>query len=83
MIRIYFRHSDVQRNPVDVNTVTEPKSFDLKTVDENTPRGEKDIWAQVDPVWKFTHEELVEYMSRRVIYQTGKTAETENTIRQN
>ncbi|KAI1725322.1 RNA pseudouridylate synthase domain-containing protein [Ditylenchus destructor] len=64
------RHSDVQRNPVDINTVTEPKSFDLKTVDENTPRGEKDIWAQVDPVWKFTHEELVEYMSRRVIYQT-------------
>ncbi|KAI1731816.1 RNA pseudouridylate synthase domain-containing protein [Ditylenchus destructor] len=63
-------HSDVQRIPMDVSSESEPKSFDLKTASETKPSGVKDIWTQFDPVWKFKHEELVEYMSKRVIYQT-------------
>ncbi|KAL3114806.1 hypothetical protein niasHT_014620 [Heterodera trifolii] len=32
--------------------------------------GIKQLWALVDPIWKFGRAELVDYMAKRVIYET-------------
>ena len=33
--------------------------------------GIRELWSYVDPVWKFSDEELVEFMAQRIVYETG------------
>uniref|UniRef100_A0A183C3P0 Endonuclease III homolog n=1 Tax=Globodera pallida TaxID=36090 RepID=A0A183C3P0_GLOPA len=38
--------------------------------DEVERNGLKELWALVDPIWKFNKEELVDYMAKRVIFES-------------
>jgi len=38
---------------------------------DKEPQGIKKLWSQIDPIWKWSQEELVEFMAKRVIYETG------------
>uniref|UniRef100_A0A915N0R9 DNA-(apurinic or apyrimidinic site) lyase n=1 Tax=Meloidogyne javanica TaxID=6303 RepID=A0A915N0R9_MELJA len=34
--------------------------------------GIRELWSYVDPVWKFSDEELVEFMAQRIVYETDE-----------
>uniref|UniRef100_A0A914GX72 Endonuclease III homolog n=1 Tax=Globodera rostochiensis TaxID=31243 RepID=A0A914GX72_GLORO len=38
--------------------------------DEVEKSGLKDLWALIDPIWKFEKEELVNYMAKRVVFES-------------
>lgn len=39
--------------------------------EETKSNGIKEIWNLIDPIWKYSREQLVKYMLQRIIYQTG------------
>jgi hypothetical protein len=45
-------------------------------VERGEPNGIKDIWQLIDPVWKYSQEELVEMMCTRVVFQNGDFTHT-------
>ncbi|KAF7639512.1 PseudoU_synth_2 domain-containing protein [Meloidogyne graminicola] len=46
--------------------------FGLQDFEFEQYSGIKQLWNLVDPVWKFNEEELVNFMSKRIIYETDE-----------
>lgn len=45
--------------------------FTEELEEETKSNGIKEIWNLIDPIWKYSREQLVKYMLQRIIYQTG------------
>ncbi|KAL7075546.1 hypothetical protein ACQ4LE_005050 [Meloidogyne hapla] len=50
----------------------EPSTTDVFELIDQQTTGIRELWNLVDPVWKFTDDELVEFMAQRIVYETDE-----------
>lgn len=60
--------SQMDASTIDGSGNAADEGFELNYLPKS---GIKQLWSLVDPVWKFNKDELVDYMARRVVYETG------------
>nr|CAD2181299.1 unnamed protein product [Meloidogyne enterolobii] len=55
-----------------LNILKELSTKDVFELINQQNTGIRELWSHVDPVWKFSDEELVEFMTQRIVYETDE-----------